>query len=80
VSYPELHDLSGDPFGEIRAQVAVAAHAAGLEHLDLYESVRGQPERALWVTLEDAHPNGSADAIFAGAIRDYLSPAKAVRR
>ena len=72
VNQPELHDLKHDPFRETRAAIDQAAAAAGLEVLDLYDEMKGLDEAPLWVTPDDAHPNGRCDALFARAIFDYL--------
>ena len=72
VNQPELHDLKHDPFRETRAAIDEAAAAAGLEVLDLYDTLKGQDEASLWVTPDDAHPNGRCDALFARAVFDYL--------
>lgn len=75
VYQPELHDTAGDPFRDVREAVLRAAADAGLETIDLQNTVRGHRPEALWVTPDDAHPNGAADALYARAIFDHLARA-----
>ena len=44
-----------------------------LPYLDLLPTVTGQTPETLWVSLEDAHPNAKAFALFSEAIADWVS-------
>jgi len=77
VLLPELHDPANEPF---RAQYAlVLAHLAslGVPALDLSPGFRDEQDPlALWVALDDAHPNARAHRKIAELARPFLEGAR----
>ncbi len=73
VNYPELRALTPYPFGDISAEVKALAGRHHLPYLDLLPAVAGQTPETLWVSLEDAHPNAKAFALFSEAIADWVA-------
>jgi lysophospholipase L1-like esterase len=66
---PELHEPRGfGGFAGIYGKVAGLARAEGFEVIDPSESFPPGPGNGFWVSEDDAHPNGAAQAIFAGAL------------
>ncbi|MEE2688022.1 MAG: SGNH/GDSL hydrolase family protein [Pseudomonadota bacterium] len=72
VNYPEIRELSPYPFGGVSAQIANLANKHRLPYLDLLASVVDQRPETLWVSPEDAHPNGKAFKLFSDAISDWM--------
>ena len=72
--FPVLFHLnSGYPFLDLHAKVRDAAHAAGLECLDLYPVYRGYSGPELWVHPTDQHPNEVALRLAARSLADFLA-------
>jgi lysophospholipase L1-like esterase len=69
---PELHDPHNPGIAEAFSRVAAVARASGFEIIDpAPDFPAGQGEKfweGYWVSHEDAHPNGRAQAIFARAL------------
>ena len=75
--FPVLFHLnSGYPFLDLHAKVRDAAHAAGLECLDLYPVYRGYSGPELWVHPTDQHPNEVALRLAARSLADFLATDK----
>jgi hypothetical protein len=73
VLYPLLEGLEqGYPLKEVHARVAEMARKAGLPVLDLAPAFADQTTAKMWVHSCDHHPNGSAHAIAAAAIANWL--------
>tara|TARA_B100000676_G_scaffold168487_1_gene165758 strand:- start:217 stop:1200 length:984 start_codon:yes stop_codon:yes gene_type:complete len=73
VNYPELRALSPYPFRDISNQIEALAGRYRLPYLDLLPTVTDQTPETLWVSLEDAHPNAKAFALFSEAIADWVA-------
>ena len=63
--YPELHVLDDYPFKGVRDRLHAAADEIGARFIDLYPAVAGKQASSLWVSPTDAHPNGTANRLFA---------------
>ena len=75
---PELHRINdGYTFAQEQQKIKDVLNAQHVPVIDLIEGLRGHgPESSLWVTPEDPHPNGKANALItaqiAGWIKDRL--------
>lgn len=69
---PEIRRLAPYPFPEVRAAISEIAADHDVAYLDLHASVAAEPPESLWVTVEDPHPNGKANGLFADALVDAL--------
>jgi lysophospholipase L1-like esterase len=66
---PELHEPRGfGRFAPVYAKVAALGRAAGFEVIDPSGAFPSGPGNAFWVSRDDAHPDGEAQAIFAQAL------------
>ena len=66
---PELHEPRGfGRFAPVYAKVAALGSAAGFEVIDPSGAFPSGPGNKFWVSRDDAHPNGEAQAIFARAL------------
>lgn len=72
VNYPELRNLATYPFTDVSAKIERVAAAHGVLFLDLLASVQELDPRDLWVSVEDPHPNGKANAHFAAAMTESI--------
>src|SRR5262249_28369302 len=69
VNYPELHQTKNYPLQPISDKVQALARRFGIPYLDLLPVVADENDpRWLWVNATDAHPNGFANARYAGRI------------
>lgn len=71
---PELH-VVGKTYGfaDVHAKVEAAAHEAGIgEIVDLAPHFTDSDPMSLWVSPDDAHPNGEGHRILHDGIYDYL--------
>ena len=67
---PEIHQPQNfGPFADIYRRVGDIGRAAGWEVIDASKAFPVGPGDKYFVTPEDAHPNGPAQAIFAEALR-----------
>lgn len=75
---PELHRINGSyPFAREHQKIKDVLEARRVPVIDLIDGLRGHgPESSLWVTPQDPHPNGKANALIAaqilGWIKDHL--------
>lgn len=69
---PEIRRLDPYPFPKVEEKIASLARAGGVPYLNLLPSVEGEAPETLWVTVEDPHPNGKANALFTDAIMEFL--------
>lgn len=71
---PELHQINSNyPFTGEQDKVKDVLNANGVPVIDLIECLRGHgPESGLWVTPQDPHPNGKANALIAAQIEAWL--------
>jgi len=66
---PELHEPRGfGRFAPVYAKVAALGRAEGFEVIDPSGEFPPGPGNAFWVSPDDAHPDGEAQAIFARAL------------
>ena len=66
---PEMHQPKDfGPFADIYRRVGEAGRAAGFEVIDASAGFAPGPGDKYFVTPEDAHPNGPAQAVFAQAL------------
>jgi lysophospholipase L1-like esterase len=72
---PELHMINDEyPFAREHALVRAVAAAKGVPSIDLIDGLRGQaPERELWVTPLDAHPNARANRLVAAQLKAWIT-------
>ena len=76
VLLPELHNLKAPPFRSQYAMVESVMNAEGISVLDLtpsFSMVDDDPT-SLWVSLDDAHPNGRAHELIADFSEPFVSP------
>ncbi len=78
VNYPELRQLKPYPFAKVNAKIEELAESLGIPYFDLLPTVKELDARTLWVTVEDPHPNGVANAAFAEALVDTVRKRLAV--
>ena len=74
---PELRVINGDyPFeGETR-KIKEVVGSEGVTVIDLIDGLRGHgPERSLWVTELDPHPNAKANALIAAQLLAWVREA-----
>lgn len=71
---PELRVIEGDyPFERETRLIKDALAAEGVPVIDLIEGLRGHgPERELWVTRLDPHPNAKANALIAKQLLGWV--------
>jgi lysophospholipase L1-like esterase len=73
VLLPELHELVDYPFAKEYAQVADFLRENDIPVRDLTPYFEGETEpQSLWVSRDDAHPNGRAHALIADYTFDFL--------
>jgi len=76
VLLPELHDLGDYPFAREHALVTGFLAEIGVPALDLAPAFRDQRDAmSLWVSRDDAHPNGRAHALIADYTLDFIAEA-----
>jgi lysophospholipase L1-like esterase len=74
VLLPELHDLRDPyPFEDAQRMVSEVLRSRSVEVLDLVPHFKGLEGRSLWVSSDDAHPNGIAHERIAEAIFRRMS-------
>ncbi len=71
---PELHRINdGYPFAREQQKIKDVLEAERVPVIDLMEGLRGHgPESSLWVTREDPHPNGKANALISAQIMSWI--------
>jgi len=71
---PELHRINDNyPFLREQRKIKELLEAMHVPVIDLIEGLRGHgPESSLWVTPEDPHPNGKANALIAAQIVGWI--------
>jgi lysophospholipase L1-like esterase len=71
---PELHQINRDyPFVAQHEQIKKAVTASGVPVMDLIDGLRGHvSEESLWVTPDDDHPNGTANALVADQVLPWV--------
>jgi hypothetical protein len=71
---PDLHRIDPVyPFVREHGIVKDALARKGVDAMDLIDSLRGHgPERSLWVTPQDPHPNGKANELIAGQMLPWI--------
>jgi lysophospholipase L1-like esterase len=74
VNHPELRILDPYPFLWLNERLRGIAGDLGMEFIELYDAVKGEPPASLWVTVPDPHPNKRACAIFGRAIAERIRP------
>ncbi len=72
--FPDLHTLDGYPFRSIHNLVGGFAQSLGVSFIDLLPVFEGVKEpMGLWVSADDAHPNGRANRMAAhGVLRGLV--------
>jgi len=72
--FPDLHNLVGYPFRSIHNLVGGFAQSRGVPFIDLLPVFEGVKEpMMLWVSADDAHPNGRANRMAArGVLRGLV--------
>lgn len=74
VLLPELHDPAHYPFAKEHAKVMEFLASHGIAALDITPAFAGTKDpHALWVALDDAHPNATAHATIADATFDFIA-------
>jgi len=74
VLLPELHDPAHYPFAAEHAKVMDFLARHGIAALDVTPAFAGTRDpHALWVALDDAHPNAAAHAIITDATLDFIA-------
>jgi len=74
VLLPELHELSDYAFAKEHGQVTEFLHDNDIPVLDLAPFFRNERDpRALWVAMDDAHPNARAHHLIAKYTLDFLA-------
>ena len=74
VLLPELHDLVRYPFTAEHSKVKAVLERLGVESLDLAPRFAGvEDPYALWVALDDAHPNAAAHRLIAEYAIDFIA-------
>lgn len=71
---PELREINGDyPFVAQHQKIKDVLSANHVPVIELIDGLRGHgPERALWVTEADTHPNGKANALVAAQLLRWI--------
>jgi lysophospholipase L1-like esterase len=71
---PELHQINGSyPFTAAHKKIKDVLAAEHAPVLDLIDGLRNHgPEKTLWVTPLDDHPNGKANTLVAAQIQDWI--------
>jgi len=71
---PELHRINGDyPFTVEHQKIKDLLGSRQVPVIDLIDGLRGHgPESSLWVTPEDPHPNGKANALIADQMLGWI--------
>lgn len=71
---PELHQINSNyPFTREQQKIKDVLNARHVPVIDLMECLRGHgPESGLWVTPQDPHPNGKANALIAAQIEAWI--------
>jgi lysophospholipase L1-like esterase len=71
---PELRELNNDyPFVSQHQKIKDVLTANQVPVIDLIDGLRGHgPERSLWVTEADRHPNGKANALVAAQVLRWI--------
>lgn len=71
-NYPELHDTVDYPFPDVNAKIRALADEVGAVYVELLDGLPPPPRNPedYWVTVDDAHPNGLANKVYA----DQLLP------
>ncbi|MBI1791539.1 MAG: SGNH/GDSL hydrolase family protein [Acidobacteria bacterium] len=71
---PELHQINGGyRFAREHQKIKDVLAAVHTPAIELIEGLRGHgPESALWVTPDDPHPNGAANALIAAQIAPWI--------
>jgi hypothetical protein len=71
---PELHQINDDyPFTAAHQKIKDIVASQNVPVLDLIDGLRNHgPEITLWVTPLDDHPDGKANALIAGQLRDAI--------
>jgi lysophospholipase L1-like esterase len=71
---PELHSLLHYPFAEEHKKVTEVLAKLGISFLDLAPKFAGvENPQSLWVSRDDAHPNGKAHRMIAEFTRDFIA-------
>jgi hypothetical protein len=65
---PELHDLSSEPFADIKQFYRKTVVASDASFVDLSGSLPDNGRQRYWVSADDAHPNAEACDHYARAI------------
>lgn len=74
VLLPELHDPAHYPFAKEHAKVMDFLARNGIAALDVTPAFANTKDpHALWVALDDAHPNATAHATIADATFDFIA-------
>jgi lysophospholipase L1-like esterase len=71
---PELHEINGTyPFSEAHRKIEDVLAKNHVPAMELIEGLRGHgPERDLWVTPADDHPNGTANSLIAAQMIPWI--------
>lgn len=72
VLLPVLVELETDPFRPLYREIAQRLTDRGVRVIDLTETLKGHPERDLWILPIDQHPNEVASALWADALAASL--------
>jgi len=76
VLLPEFHDLVDYPFTREHAMVTDFLREIEVPYLDLAPAFHDQRDAmSLWVSRDDAHPNGRAHALIANYTLDFIAEA-----
>lgn len=79
--FPDLHNLVGYPFRSIHNLVGGFAQSRGVPFIDLLPVFEGVKEpMMLWVSADDAHPNGRANRMAARGVLRGLVKAGLLRQ
>jgi len=71
---PELHEINQEyPFTAEHQKIKDVVAPTGVPVLDLIDGLKNHgPEKTLWVTPLDDHPNGKANTLIAAQLRDAI--------
>jgi len=71
--FPLLLELTDDhPLRDVHGEIAEACGRLGIPSVDLFEVLRGQQARRLWVAPHDSHPNAIANELVVPALEEFV--------